>query len=68
MYFVLTSFVSCQLLEKKEGLFRKHMMGKRVDFAARSVICPDMYIGTNEIGIPMVGKAFQHHNCFQANC
>ncbi|XP_072519819.1 DNA-directed RNA polymerase I subunit RPA1 [Salminus brasiliensis] len=43
-----------QILEKKEGLFRKHMMGKRVDFAARSVICPDMYIGTNEIGIPMV--------------
>uniref|UniRef100_A0A3B4CPH0 DNA-directed RNA polymerase subunit n=1 Tax=Pygocentrus nattereri TaxID=42514 RepID=A0A3B4CPH0_PYGNA len=43
-----------QLLEKKSGLFRKHMMGKRVDFAARSVICPDMYIGTNEIGIPMV--------------
>lgn len=30
------------------------MMGKRVDYAARSVICPDMYIGTNEIGIPMV--------------
>ncbi|KAG8453360.1 hypothetical protein GDO86_000118, partial [Hymenochirus boettgeri] len=43
-----------QLLEKKEGLFRKHMMGKRVDYAARSVICPDMYINTNEIGIPMV--------------
>ncbi|XP_026503885.1 DNA-directed RNA polymerase I subunit RPA1 [Terrapene carolina triunguis] len=43
-----------QILEKKEGLFRKHMMGKRVDYAARSVICPDMYIATNEIGIPMV--------------
>ncbi|XP_076878844.1 DNA-directed RNA polymerase I subunit RPA1 isoform X2 [Brachyhypopomus gauderio] len=43
-----------QLFEKKDGLFRKHMMGKRVDYAARSVICPDMYIGTNEIGIPMV--------------
>ncbi|XP_011616408.1 DNA-directed RNA polymerase I subunit RPA1 [Takifugu rubripes] len=43
-----------QILEKKDGLFRKHMMGKRVDFAARSVICPDMYIGTNEIGIPLV--------------
>ncbi|XP_058135025.1 DNA-directed RNA polymerase I subunit RPA1 [Dasypus novemcinctus] len=43
-----------QILEKKEGLFRKHMMGKRVDYAARSVICPDMYIDTNEIGIPMV--------------
>lgn len=35
-------------------MFRKHMMGKRVDYAARSVICPDMYIGTHEIGIPMV--------------
>ncbi|XP_021113861.1 DNA-directed RNA polymerase I subunit RPA1 isoform X3 [Heterocephalus glaber] len=43
-----------EILEKKEGLFRKHMMGKRVDYAARSVICPDMYINTNEIGIPMV--------------
>ncbi|XP_038608300.1 DNA-directed RNA polymerase I subunit RPA1 isoform X1 [Tachyglossus aculeatus] len=43
-----------QILEKKDGLFRKHMMGKRVDYAARSVICPDMYIGTNEIGIPLV--------------
>ncbi|CAN9514672.1 unnamed protein product [Ophioblennius macclurei] len=43
-----------QILEKKDGLFRKHMMGKRVDYAARSVICPDMYIGVNEIGIPMV--------------
>ncbi|XP_021439203.1 DNA-directed RNA polymerase I subunit RPA1 [Oncorhynchus mykiss] len=43
-----------QILEKKDGLFRKHMMGKRVDYAARSVICPDMYIGTNEIGVPMV--------------
>ncbi|XP_036079826.1 DNA-directed RNA polymerase I subunit RPA1 [Rousettus aegyptiacus] len=43
-----------QTLEKKDGLFRKHMMGKRVDYAARSVICPDLYINTNEIGIPMV--------------
>ncbi|BFY99615.1 hypothetical protein BsWGS_02655 [Bradybaena similaris] len=43
-----------QLLEKKEGLLRMHMMGKRVNFAARSVISPDPYIATNEIGIPMV--------------
>lgn len=34
-----------QTLEKKEGLFRKHMMGKRVNYAARSVISPDPYIG-----------------------
>lgn len=43
-----------QLLEKKEGLFRKHMMGKRVNFAARSVISPDPFLQTNEIGIPLV--------------
>ncbi|KAJ3046998.1 hypothetical protein HK097_000328, partial [Rhizophlyctis rosea] len=43
-----------QLLEKKEGLFRKHMMGKRVNYAARSVISPDPYIETSEIGIPPV--------------
>jgi DNA-directed RNA polymerase I subunit RPA1 len=41
-----------QILERKEGLFRKNMMGKRVDFACRSVISPDPYIGTNEIGLP----------------
>ncbi|XP_033636533.1 DNA-directed RNA polymerase I subunit RPA1-like [Asterias rubens] len=41
-----------QLLEKKEGLFRKHMMGKRVNYAARSVISPDPYINADEIGIP----------------
>ena len=43
-----------QLLEKKEGLFRKHMMGKRVNFAGRSVISPDTYLDTDEIGIPEV--------------
>ncbi|CAO1615426.1 unnamed protein product [Parajaminaea phylloscopi] len=43
-----------QALEKKEGLFRKHMMGKRVNFAARSVISPDVNIETNEIGVPPV--------------
>ena len=41
-----------QLLEKKEGLFRMNMMGKRVNFAARSVISPDPNIGTGEIGVP----------------
>ena len=43
-----------QLLEKKEGLFRLKMMGKRVNYAARSVISPDPYLDTNEIGIPVV--------------
>ncbi|CAM0140636.1 hypothetical protein VKS41_006661 [Umbelopsis sp. WA50703] len=43
-----------QTLEKKEGLFRKHMMGKRVNYAARSVISPDPNIETSEIGVPPV--------------
>ncbi|KAL8807886.1 MAG: hypothetical protein Q9200_004486 [Gallowayella weberi] len=43
-----------QILEKKEGLFRKNMMGKRVNFAARSVISPDPNIETNEVGVPPV--------------
>lgn len=43
-----------QKLEKKEGLFRMNMMGKRVNFAARSVISPDPNIETNEIGVPHV--------------
>lgn len=43
-----------QALEKKEGLFRKNMMGKRVNYAARSVISPDPNLETNEIGLPPV--------------
>jgi len=39
-----------QVIEKKSGLFRKHMMGKRVDFAARSVISPDPFIAVDEVG------------------
>ena len=38
-------------VEKKGGLFRKFMMGKRVNFAARSVISSDPYIATNQIGV-----------------
>lgn len=37
-----------------QGLFRMHMMGKRVNFAARSVLGPDPYLRTNEIGIPII--------------
>jgi len=42
-----------QMLEKKQGAIRQRMMGKRVDYAARTVIAPDAYINTNEIGIPI---------------
>ncbi|XP_055600728.1 DNA-directed RNA polymerase I subunit RPA1 [Uranotaenia lowii] len=42
-----------QIIEKKEGLLRMHMMGKRVNHAARTVITPDPNIGVDEIGIPV---------------
>ncbi|XP_034242547.1 DNA-directed RNA polymerase I subunit RPA1 [Thrips palmi] len=41
-----------QVLEKKEGVIRMHMMGKRVNFAARSVITPDPNLNVDEIGFP----------------
>ncbi|KAK6188065.1 hypothetical protein SNE40_004329 [Patella caerulea] len=43
-----------QLFEKKSGLFRMHMMGKRVNYACRSVISPDPCLNTNEVGVPLV--------------
>eukprot|EP01138_Halocafeteria_seosinensis_P005907 gb/GECG01006039.1/.p1 GENE.gb/GECG01006039.1/~~gb/GECG01006039.1/.p1 ORF type:complete len:2244 (+),score=294.27 gb/GECG01006039.1/:1-6732(+) len=42
-----------QILEKKEGLFRQNMMGKRVNYAARSVISPDPLIRPDQIGVPL---------------
>ena len=43
-----------QLIERKSGIFRMHMMGKRVNFAARTVITPDPNINIDEIGLPEV--------------
>ncbi|CUG93267.1 DNA-directed rna polymerase I largest subunit, putative [Bodo saltans] len=37
---------------KKEGLFRMHMMGKRVNQACRSVISPDYLVEPNEVLLP----------------
>lgn len=42
-----------QILEKKEGIFRMKIMGKRVNYAARSVISPDPNLETSEVGIPI---------------
>jgi hypothetical protein len=53
-----------QLLEKKEGLFRKHMMGKRVNFAARSVISPDPFLQTNEIGVRLIFFIYLFNGCY----
>ena len=43
-----------QKLEKKEGIMRMNVMGKRVNFAARSVISPDPNLEANEVGVPPV--------------
>jgi len=45
-------------LKGKEGRFRQHLMGKRVDFSARSVISPDANIALDELGVPE--KVAQH--------
>lgn len=43
-----------QVLEKKTGIIRLNMMGKRVNYAARTVITPDPFINVDEIGLPEV--------------
>ena len=40
-------------VKSKEGRIRGNLMGKRVDFSARSVITPDPCISINEIGVFM---------------
>ena len=39
-------------LKGKEGRIRGNLMGKRVDFSARSVITPDPNLKINELGVP----------------
>jgi len=43
----------CQRLKGKEGRIRSNLMGKRVDFSARSVITPDPNIDLDELGVPL---------------
>ena len=42
-----------QRLKGKEGRIRGNLMGKRVNFSARSVITPDPNIKIDELGVPM---------------
>jgi DNA-directed RNA polymerase II subunit RPB1 len=39
-------------LVAKEGRFRQNLMGKRVDFSARTVISPDSNLDLDEVGVP----------------
>ncbi|TVU25187.1 hypothetical protein EJB05_27675, partial [Eragrostis curvula] len=42
----------CSRLKSKEGRIRGNLMGKRVDFSARTVITPDPNINIDELGVP----------------
>jgi len=43
-----------QRLKAKEGRIRGNLLGKRVNFSARTVIIPDPKISINEVGVPEV--------------
>ena len=40
-------------IKSKEGRFRHNLVGKRVNYAARTVISPDSMIELNEVGVPL---------------
>ena len=39
-------------LKSKEGRIRGNLMGKRVDFSARTVITPDPILQLDQLGVP----------------
>ena len=41
-----------QRLKAKEGRIRGNLMGKRVDFSARTVITPDPNLRIDQVGVP----------------
>ena len=43
-----------QRLKGKEGRIRGNLLGKRVNFSARTVISPDPRISINEVGVPEI--------------
>ena len=42
-----------QRISSKEGRIRNNLMGKRVDFSARTVISPDSNLMIGELGVPL---------------
>ena len=40
-------------LKGKEGRLRGNLMGKRVDFSARTVITPDPNLRLDQLGVPL---------------
>lgn len=42
-----------KLIQKKRGLIRAQLLGKRTDFSGRAVVTPGPQLKVNEIGIPL---------------
>ncbi|MFH8080429.1 MAG: DNA-directed RNA polymerase subunit A' [Candidatus Aenigmatarchaeota archaeon] len=42
-----------QRLKTKEGRFRGNLIGKRVNYSARTVISPDPFLDIDEVGVPL---------------
>ncbi|CAI2182554.1 17342_t:CDS:10 [Funneliformis geosporum] len=42
-----------QSLSGKEGILRRHSLGKRVDYSARSVIIPNPSLSLDQVGLPI---------------
>jgi DNA-directed RNA polymerase beta' subunit len=42
-----------QRLKGKEGRLRGNLMGKRVDYSARTVVSPDPTLELDELGVPL---------------
>ena len=50
-----------QRLKGKQGRFRQHLSGKRVDFSGRTVISPDPNLGIDQVGVPIyAAKVFTY--------
>ncbi|MBI4043747.1 MAG: DNA-directed RNA polymerase subunit A' [Candidatus Diapherotrites archaeon] len=41
-----------QRLKGKKGRFRYNLTGKRVNYAARTIVTPDPFLSINEVGVP----------------
>jgi len=41
-----------QRIKGKSGIIRNNLMGKRVNYAARATISPDLFISVDELGVP----------------
>lgn len=65
-------------IKGKEGIFRKHLLGKKVDFSGRAVIIPDPNLTIDKVGVPyalgkeifsdiLIKRALKQADVFKSN-